>query len=332
MVASKSDVTTPFRFSTDDTPEADRLAVWREVLGRVHLRMDLAPLGDAPVRSRLEKHTWSSVSICFGDTEAVSVSRTPELLADGNTDFRLLTVRGSPFQFIADGVTEDMYDRDAALLFNGAAGTIRYLGPHRVTSIRIRHDSLVTAMPGLETRAIRRVQPTAWPLLRLLTDYTELLRGAGPSANAAICQRIALHLIHLVALALDPSESTRERTGPALRDARLATIRADVLANLSQRRLSAKTIAQRHGLSDRSVHLLFEETGQSFGQFVLEHRLQRAAALLADPAHDRMRISEIALSVGFAEHSTFNRAFRRRFGDTPRGVRVNGPRAVAAEG
>jgi len=312
----------PFRFSTEELPARDRLAIWREVLGRVHLRMDVTPLGDSPVRSIVEQHSWSSVSLYFSETNAIDASRTKELVCDGNDDFRLLTVQGTPFQFLSSNGTEDLYDRDAALLFNGTPGTIRYLGPHRVTSIRIRRPCLAAAVHGLEEQPIRRVQPGSWPVLRLLTDYTELLRRAGPPTNATIAHRIAQHLVDLVALALDPSETTRERTGSrALREARLATIQTDVLSNLSEPNLSAKTTAQRHGVSDRYVHLLFEETGQTFGQFVMQERLKRAFALLTDPACARIRISDIAFKVGFIEHSTFNRVFRRRFGDTPRSVR-----------
>jgi AraC-like DNA-binding protein len=319
--------TAPFRFSTDDLPAGERLAVWREVLGRVHLRMDVAPLGEAPVHSVIEQHAWSSVSLYFSETNPIEASRTRELVGDGNDDFRLLCVARSHFQFLSNGTTEDMVDRDAALLFNGAPGTIRYLRPHRVTSIRIRRKNLAAVLPDLDERPIRRVQPTAWPMLRLLTDYAELLRRAGPAPNATISDRIARHLVDLVALAMDPSEKIHEITGPqSMREARLATIKADVLANLSEPRISARTIAERHGVSDRYIHLLFEETGQTFGQFVLEHRLKHAIALLTDPKYASMRISEVAFCVGFVEHSTFNRAFRRRFGDTPRGVRVNGTR------
>jgi AraC-like DNA-binding protein len=35
-----------------------------------------------------------------------------------------------------------------------------------------------------------------------------------------------------------------------------------------------------------------------------------------------MRIGDIAAQVGFSGHSTFDRAFRRRFGDTPGFVRA----------
>ena len=98
-------------------------------------------------------------------------------------------------------------------------------------------------------------------------------------------------------------------------------IRADVLARLSEARLSAKTVAKRHGLTDRYVHMLFEETGQTFSRFVEEERLKRAFALLTDPTRPSMRIGEIASQVGYSEHSVFTRAFRRRFGDTPGNVR-----------
>jgi AraC-like DNA-binding protein len=98
---------------------------------------------------------------------------------------------------------------------------------------------------------------------------------------------------------------------------RLAVLHDIVGRRNSEARLSAKTLARRHGLSDRYVHKLFEESGQTFGQFVQEERLQRALAHLTDPARMGMPISEIAAQAGFSVPSSFNRAFRRRFGDSP---------------
>jgi len=44
-------------------------------------------------------------------------------------------------------------------------------------------------------------------------------------------------------------------------------------------------------------------------------------ALLTNEQHGKRRISDIALEAGFSDISHFNRLFRARFGDTPRGVR-----------
>ena len=62
---------------------------------------------------------------------------------------------------------------------------------------------------------------------------------------------------------------------------------------------------------------ILTETGMSFAERVLEHHRQKTRAMLADPRHDRLRISELAYACGFNEVSYFNRSFRRRFGASP---------------
>jgi AraC-like DNA-binding protein len=65
-----------------------------------------------------------------------------------------------------------------------------------------------------------------------------------------------------------------------------------------------------------------ETSGTSFTAHVTELRLKHAFMLLT--AHcGKDRISDIALRAGFSDISHFNRLFRSRFGDTPKGVRAN---------
>ena len=50
---------------------------------------------------------------------------------------------------------------------------------------------------------------------------------------------------------------------------------------------------------------------------MLELRLQKARAMLADPRHDGLKVSDVAYACGFNDISYFNRSFRRRFGASP---------------
>jgi AraC-like DNA-binding protein/DNA-binding CsgD family transcriptional regulator len=318
MTVSKPSI---LRFSTDDVPLEKRAAVSHEAFARLHVNAEIAPLGAQPYRARFEQQSWSSVSLLFAHTDPVSLTRTAELVGDGNDDFRLAWTESAAAQFTALGVVEEIDAGKPMLLFNGAVGKLSYLATGHVNAIRIGYDALTAAVRGLEAHPIRKVAPDA-PALQLLMRYVALLRQEGPGKDPVLAHRASQHIIDLCALALGPTEEVRARaTGGALRTARLATVRADILANLSQVRLSPKMIANRHGVSDRYVHLLFEDTGQTFSQFVEERRLQRAFALLTDPARFGMRIGDIATEVGFAEQSTFNRAFRRRFGDAPGNIR-----------
>ena len=308
------------RFSTGDLPVGDRLAVLHDVVGRRNLRMELDPLEGAPVDVRLEWLEFPSVLLTVAATNAIRLARTPELVRDGDGAFRLLQPVSAPIHLTCEGMAADRNAGDAMLVFNGAPSTLRLLGQSEIISIRADYDSLAPALRRVEERAINPLAST--PALRLLLGYATLLRCQEPIVDPLLARHVSRQLIDLLALAIGPTPETRERaSGGALRAARLATIRADVLANLSVARLSAKTVARRHGLSDRYVHKLFEESGQTFGKFVQEERLQRALAHLTDPARMSTPISEIAAQAGFSEPSSFNRAFRRRFGDSPRQFR-----------
>jgi AraC-like DNA-binding protein len=315
-----------FQFSTDDIRPEDRDAVVHEVLCRMYLRASFLSLNDeSSGRVSVRKFNCGSVSLLYSESDAFGLARGREFLSDGDADFRLVLNHAAPFEYESGSHLARMEPGEAMVAFNGEVGTARHFGPTRCSTIRIGHQLLLDAAPGLELQPVWRIEPGS-PRLRLLTSYLECLRRQWPSNDRPLDSSVERHLIQLVALALNPHRETQLAGARSVRAARLATIRADVMTNLGQERLSARTIARRHGVTDRYVHRLFEETGETFGAFVERTRMERAFALLTNSANAGMRISEIALSVGYGEHSTFNRAFRRRFGDTPRAVRQQSDR------
>jgi AraC-like DNA-binding protein len=164
--------------------------------------------------------------------------------------------------------------------------------------------------------------PHCLPILRHLTSYVGLLEEDHTLIDSQTAPLIVAHVYSLAATTIGGTRGTKELVGSgSVREARCAAIRADILANLSQIALSPKAVARRHGVSDRYVHRLFEQSGQTFTRFVEEQRLKRVFAMLTDPASIEVGIGEIALRVGYSEHSTFHRAFRRYFGDTPGSMR-----------
>jgi AraC-like DNA-binding protein len=91
---------------------------------------------------------------------------------------------------------------------------------------------------------------------------------------------------------------------------------------LSDPNLSVSAVADRHGLTPRYVHMLFETELLTFSEYVLEQRLDHAWHALMNPVNVGRSIGEIALGAGFGDLSYFNRTFRRRYGNTPSGVRA----------
>lgn len=75
------------------------------------------------------------------------------------------------------------------------------------------------------------------------------------------------------------------------------------------------TLAAEQGVSPFHFHRTFTQAlGETPRRYVDRVRLERAAYRLSVT---RDRVIDIALSVGFENHETFSRAFKRRFGKTP---------------
>lgn len=84
-------------------------------------------------------------------------------------------------------------------------------------------------------------------------------------------------------------------------------------------------LAERFGYSPFHFHRVFtREVGETPKAHVARLRLEKALLLVAVTG---ATILDIALTVGFHNHETFTRAFKRQFGTTPRELRARARRA-----
>lgn len=81
-----------------------------------------------------------------------------------------------------------------------------------------------------------------------------------------------------------------------------------LLGSNSSEMLSASEAARRLAVSERTLHRRLAEEGTRFSAMVDEARYQRACELLGDR---RMSVEAISAAIGFAEPSSFSRAFKR---------------------
>jgi AraC-like DNA-binding protein len=322
---------TPVRLSTNAFAPERRLAMWREVYdrelanfyGREVGSFDIEPLNDEPFCAAVTLRSLPGMGVAFGHRSDARYHRPSDhaVRSSDNLMFAVVTQGIGMFSQRDRDVTLGVGE---AVLFSAtepSTSTLRSAG--QLLTLCVPRQA-ISSIVGDVGSVLQRLIPRHEEALRLLLGYLGVLLKMSELPGPELQRMVVNHVYHLVASALGATRDGMEaaQTG-GIRAARLATICADVQANLSDARLSAKTISRRHGVSDRYVHRLFAETGQSFGRFVEEERLKLAFAMLTRPTRAGQKIGEIASAVGFPQHSAFNRAFRRRFGDTPSGVRRN---------
>ena len=80
------------QISTDSVPERERVAYFRESLGRSLVRLDLGPYGDRTLRWAARLHGFDGLSVLMGRTNGNIIRRSQPLLTREAT-----RPRGGPF-------------------------------------------------------------------------------------------------------------------------------------------------------------------------------------------------------------------------------------------
>jgi AraC-like DNA-binding protein len=177
-----------------------------------------------------------------------------------------------------------------------------------VRTISVFFESALVADPGERVRIV-----AVPPVLREMMIYS----GRWPidrSVSDPVGDAYFVALGRLVSEALD-SESPLFL--PASSDPVLAAALAWTREHLPTATMG--DVARHVGLSERSLRRHFGAgLGMSWRSYVVQARLLRAMALLAEPGPS---VLHVAGAVGFESLSSFNRAFRERTGVTPSAYR-----------
>lgn len=101
----------------------------------------------------------------------------------------------------------------------------------------------------------------------------------------------------------------------------------DWIDNHLDSRLDIDTVARRAGYSKWHLQRIFKEhTGQPLGEYIRAKKLQKSIERLA---HSNESILNVAIALGFDSQQSFNRSFKRQYGQAPGVWRRSISRSVA---
>jgi AraC-like DNA-binding protein len=310
------------RISTEMLPERDRFSAFREEFARRVLMMDVIDHSDGCPRIDVTFMPLGEAAVGTLAATPVEFIRHKHHLKDRSDGFVLQFIESGPIRF-AHGGEERTYNA-GSVHFVDQERPLRGFGPRHasIRNVAVRAAALKTLVARPEDLAGRAVPPG--PALRLLDGYLRSLTSLDAPPPAELAQFIGVHLLDLVASALGPTAEAAEIVAKrGVKAARLQTILAEVARRFSEPDFDLDGVAGRLGLSRRYIQQLLEETGKSFTERLVERRLERAFAMLTDRRCLHLAIIDIAFAAGFGDVSHFNRVFRRRYGETPTGVRAS---------
>lgn len=300
--------------STDDVRPHERIELWRSLYQSRHVRGNLEfPRGPA-FRGYLRSQSTGRYALDQVAFNTVATARHRKR-HDASDDYRLMLVTGG-------SLTVRQGD-EGARLAPGDAWLLDPTGPHALTASCPEHFLLKIPRSEIDNRAKLPTPVTKLDMGKGLGRIVVAMLGglvrerdqlSGPQFEAA-CDAI-VDLSCMLAVG-----DNRPNAQGHLAEVEVL-VRRYVREHAHNPRLTGTVVARTLGWSLRQVQLVLHEAGTTPQELIREERLRLAHDLLRSPAHRHLTIWEVACTSGFRSASTFNAAFRRRYGLRPRDARA----------
>jgi AraC-like DNA-binding protein len=252
----------------------------------------------------------------FWSNEIVYRRTARQVRQDPDEDYRLLVP-------VAGELVIHQHDNVMGLA-QGAGGALSMGSPLTVVQDSPAKALLMTIPSNAVTSPLNLSSPlaTGFDMARglgkvmrtMLTSLFEERDVISPAQFDAVCDRVVELLCMLVV-----GDDRPDAPGHLVEVE--ALIRRYARAHAADPGLTGTSIAHALGWSLRHVQHALQLVGTTPRDLIREERLQLVRQRLHDPAYRHMSITDLAYASGFSSISTFNPAFRQRFGGSPRDVR-----------
>jgi AraC-like DNA-binding protein len=311
-------------FDSNALPERDRYEVWREEFMRGGgWTFDVERRGTSPFDVRVYGRT-------MGNAALMAQQASPCAVSYGSREIARLE---RPWLFLVLTLAGSFVDRHASGMMRVRAGDLvlhDLTQPFVCESVSSRHYTLgLRLSPDEIQECLSSPLPAILKFDRnngnvaLLANYLRSLARLDAATAAEYGNVYAEHVRDLLRIVLQGNGEAPDGEGRQGHTAALLSALQDhVQRHLTDSSLDPASAATRFGISVRRLHQLFEETGQTFSDFLWERRLDACYKALMDPAQDWRSITEIAIAHGFNSLSHFCRRFKAAYGVSPRQVRA----------
>ncbi len=309
--------------TTDSVEPRHRLAYWTDMVCNTYVELECDVLSGADtIEGRISASHLATLQLSRVTATPQVVRRTASRIAASSEDYFLVSIQTQGEGRVSqDGRTALLKPGDFALYDSTRPYQLQFDSPFEQLVLRLPGRSLRTSLSdtGNLTASVVNGRSAAGHLmidmLRSLDANIDLL---APESAAAVSTSVTQILI----AGLSTLPGARKVPVSQLTGFHRQQIKSCITAQLGDPNLSVAQIARQLRLSPSTLHRAWAGEPCSIRDTIWALRLDAARDDLCNPAFGARTISAIAFSRGFNDAAHFSRAFRARFGCSPRALRL----------
>ncbi|QTH23349.1 helix-turn-helix domain-containing protein [Rhizorhabdus wittichii] len=303
--------------STDTVRAKERLPYWCDMVCDTFVELDCESQESDSFSGELRNIAFGAIQISMVESVAQRVRRTRSRIAGSTRDHFLLSLqlRGTG-AICQDSRVAKLSPGDFALYDSIRPYELRFDDSFSQVVLRLPRETVTGRLIDSHMLTARRIDGQRGVGL-LASSFIRQLHEQRADIDDLSLGRLQANAVDLMATALAEQTGGQARTNEGQ-----AIIRQRVCAfidrNLGDHRLTCEGIAAAHGISQRYLRKIFESSSTTVSDWIWSRRLEQAKADLSDPLLAHVSVTAIGFDVGFKDAAHFSRAFRSRFGMSPR--------------
>jgi len=319
-MTSDSTVSEQHYKTTEVSSTEKRAERWREFISEVFVELDCDGMSSVDFFGELTARQLGDFGISHITTDGYDVFRTRDGIAKSSFDDFLVSVQTKGSSVIRQLGREAVLNPGDFTIYDS---TIPYHlhFEDRLSKlvIQIPRHVMKEQFSVPETLTAVRYDGSSG-IARIMTNFAQTAFAESNVLDDDMQKQVARTLVEFLATSIRTSNSVPVRE-TMNRTTKLIRIKSFISEQLRDGRLSPKMIAANSGISVRYLEMLFEEEPLTPARYIWNQRLIKASRDLKNPNMAHRSISEICHGWAFADPAHFSRAFKIKFGMSPRAFR-----------
>lgn len=309
-------------WTTDKVPQRESLSYWIEAVCRTYTPLDCekGPL-ESPFYGRIDAGQVGQIRLTHVTAAAQKVRRTKASIARGTEEKLLFSIQKS-------GRCHVVQDGRVATLMLGDLALYDTTRPYDLI-FDDDFSQYVVALPGsalrphlvAADRLTARSVPGSNGIGRAVLQTIESVMCEADTLSEAALRPMEDALRGLLTAGILSLPGAAGVPGPTVACARRTMVKAYALQHLRDPDLGVGAIAAAHGVDASTIHRAFDGTDETLSRWIWGQRLEHAHRDICDRMQSGKTLTDIAFSWGFNDMAHFSRAFKARFGQSPRAAR-----------